>query len=185
MSAKTPNKALQPTQKPRLLGAAKLHVMINRMKYITILLLALSKVALAEDIWTRVNISHYFDDWKEYVEGEVPFECKGDFDGDTKLDKAWLVFDSKKRIRVAVQLSSMKQAFLLPEKTFAQYLGSRVGYNKEGSWYALETTKPGSYEAIEGTTKLTSDALTIIKFEGSGQAVFWLNGKQMSIWLGD
>jgi len=155
------------------------------MKYFAVLLLAMTKVAFAEDIWPRLNITHYFADWKDYVEVEVPFECNGDFDGDKIIDKAWLVFDSKKRIRVAVQLSSMKQAFLLPEKTFAQYMGSRSGYNIEASWFALETIKEGTYEAIGGKTNLTSDALTIIKFEGSAQAVYWSNGKQKSIWLGD
>lgn len=155
------------------------------MKYFIILLIAISKVAFAEDIWPRLNITHYFDDWKEYIEVETPFECNGDFDGDKIIDNAWLVFDSQTRIRVAVRLSTMKQTVLLPEKTFAQYMGSCDGCNKEGSSFALETTKKGIYEALEGKTKLTSDALTIIKFEGSAQAVYWYNGKQKSIWLGD
>lgn len=159
--------------------------MLKSMRYIAIILLSVTNMVLAEDIWPRLDVTHYFDDWKEYTEVEAPFECYGDFDGDKIIDKSWLVFDSKKRIRVAVQLSSMKQVFLLSEKIFAQYMGSRDGYNKEGSQFALETTKKGTIEAMEGKMSLVSDALTIIKFEGSAQAVYWLNGKQKSVWLGD
>lgn len=162
-----------------------LNVMLKNMRYIAIILLSVTNMALAEDIWPRLNVTHYFDDWKEYIEVEAPFECYGDFDGDKIIDKAWLVFDSIKRIRVAVQLSGMKQAFLLPENIFAQYMGSRDDYNKEGSQFALETTKKGTVEAMEGKTQLVSDALTIIKFEGSAQAVYWVNGKLRSVWLGD
>lgn len=156
------------------------------MKILIFIILLLSGTSFAQDEWIPLSLENYFDDWKVYMEdSELPYKCEGDFDSDNRVDTAWLVFDAENRIRVAVKLSSKKQSSLLPEKTFAQYMGSRDGINKEGSWFALKTTKKGRYDTYDGVINLKSDAITIIKFESSAQAVYWVNGVQKNFWLED
>lgn len=156
------------------------------MKVLIVMILMFFGTSFAQDSWVPLSLENYFDDWRIYIEDSgKPYKCEGDFDGDNMLDTAWLVFDAEKQIRVAVKLSSKKQSSLLPEKTFAQYMGSRDGIDKEGSWFALQTTKKGQYETYDGVINLKSDAITIIKFESSAQAVYWVNGVQKSFWLGD
>jgi hypothetical protein len=134
--------------------------------------------------WCQPTESDYTGDWLEYrKEVPIPFHISGLFDGDTKQDEAWILYNENRTkwgVFVFVKQSDKKyKPVKIREYTFADLLPQTI---------QLRRVDPGEYgtEGEPAKVTLKTHGFMIGAYDKGGTSlIYWNNGKFDEVLLDD
>ncbi len=128
-----------------------------------------------------VKESELMDKWLLYLKTDCPTIAKGNFNGDGKVDYAFLTTNDSEiepyQLLVIQSVNSAYETIKLMDIGFGIYDG--------GLGFGIATYPIGRIEGISKNVTLKNEAILFTKFESSSQVIFF-NGKNYEeIWIGD